>query len=469
MGIYRRHQIPSGISLSSHGGYYPSYNYEFVLANNIDLSGIKWTPIGNNSHNFKGSFNGNGHTILNLTIDNPSDDNQGLFGVTDGYDEAQLISIKNLTLKNCSIKGRNHVGAIAGYANGTIIENCQVTGTISGQHYVGGILGCNSMTSIENCTVKADVTGNDYVGGISGSVDSYIGGLGGSTFDGNVTGNNYVGGLTGNGSAYGTSSGNITGNNYVGGISGRTTTLVAKASTSANVTGNEYVGGIVGYMGNSPADSTCDFLLTSIGTVTGNAHVGAFIGVLEGEGEDDIGDFCVTTFSFDGCKTTNTIPAVASYASYLTGIVEGYDTSIFNEGVIIVTLPKNNYVTLQVGINADSYSQIGLEFGFALDGIEGLRQIGLDTSTDYLSTLDNMLDIVSAKATEYGAAQNRLESALDEIAIQYDNLVSSRSTLRDADIAEVSSLYIQQQILQQASATLLATANQSPSIALQLI
>ena len=113
--------------------------------------------------------------------------------------------------------------------------------------------------------------------------------------------------------------------------------------------------------------------------------------------------------------------------------------------------------------------EIGLEFGFALDGIEGLRQIGLDTSTDYLSTLDNMLDIVSAKATEYGAAQNRLESALDEIAIQYDNLVSSRSTLRDADIAEVSSLYIQQQILQQASATLLATTNQSPSIALQLI
>ena len=45
----------------------------------------------------------------------------------------------------------------------------------------------------------------------------------------------------------------------------------------------------------------------------------------------------------------------------------------------------------------------------------------------------------------------------------------SRSTIRDADIAEVSSHYIQQQILQQASATLLATANQTPSIALQLI
>ena len=55
------------------------------------------------------------------------------------------------------------------------------------------------------------------------------------------------------------------------------------------------------------------------------------------------------------------------------------------------------------------------------------------------------------------------------IAVSIDNLTSSQSTIRDADIAEVSSEYIRNQILQQASATLLATANQSPSFALQLI
>ena len=43
------------------------------------------------------------------------------------------------------------------------------------------------------------------------------------------------------------------------------------------------------------------------------------------------------------------------------------------------------------------------------------------------------------------------------------------TTIKDADIAQVSSEYIRQQILQQASATLLATANQTPSIALQLL
>ncbi len=80
-----------------------------------------------------------------------------------------------------------------------------------------------------------------------------------------------------------------------------------------------------------------------------------------------------------------------------------------------------------------------------------------------------MIRTVSAKQTEFGSTQNRLESALEEISVQYENLLSSRSTLRDADIAEESSAYIRNQILQQASATLLATANQTPSIALQLL
>ena len=114
-------------------------------------------------------------------------------------------------------------------------------------------------------------------------------------------------------------------------------------------------------------------------------------------------------------------------------------------------------------------SNITVNIGFALAGVDNLRGIGQDTTTDFLTQLDDMLATVNAKQVEYGSAQNRLESALDEISTQYENLVSSRSTLRDADIAEVSAEYIQQQILQQAAATLMSTANQSPAIALQLI
>ena len=58
-----------------------------------------------------------------------------------------------------------------------------------------------------------------------------------------------------------------------------------------------------------------------------------------------------------------------------------------------------------------------------------------------------------------GSVSSRLESALNEIEIQYTNLVSSRSTIRDADVAKESSNYIRYQILQDASATLMAAAS----------
>ena len=125
-------------------------------------------------------------------------------------------------------------------------------------------------------------------------------------------------------------------------------------------------------------------------------------------------------------------------------------------------------MNLQVGVNAGESSNIQFEVGFIMDGFDNLLSYGIqDKST--LETIDKLLNNLSEKSTQYGAVQNRLESAMDEIITQHDNLVSARSTLRDADMAELSSQYIQQQILQEASATLMATANQSPAIAFQLI
>ena len=86
-----------------------------------------------------------------------------------------------------------------------------------------------------------------------------------------------------------------------------------------------------------------------------------------------------------------------------------------------------------------------------------------------LTYLDQAINEISKRTTAIGAAQNRVDSAISAIDVQSQNLTSSLSTLRDTDVAEESSNYIQAQILQQASATLLATANQTPSIALNLI
>ena len=97
---------------------------------------------------------------------------------------------------------------------------------------------------------------------------------------------------------------------------------------------------------------------------------------------------------------------------------------------------------------------------------------GLDGSvgaSDMLANIDEVINTISSRITTLGAAQNRIESAITSIGVQSENITSSLSTLRDADVATESSNYIKAQILQQASATLLATANQTPSIALNLL
>ena len=100
------------------------------------------------------------------------------------------------------------------------------------------------------------------------------------------------------------------------------------------------------------------------------------------------------------------------------------------------------------------------------------KNVGANTAfgaKEMLGFLDAAINDISSRVTKIGAAQNRVESALTALDVQSQNLTSSLSTLRDTDVADESSNYIQAQILQQASATLLATANQTPSIALNLI
>jgi len=88
---------------------------------------------------------------------------------------------------------------------------------------------------------------------------------------------------------------------------------------------------------------------------------------------------------------------------------------------------------------------------------------------DTLSALDAAISEISSRVTTIGSAQNRVDSAISALDVRSTNLTSSLSTIRDTDVAAESSAYIQAQILQQASATLLSTANQLPSVALNLI
>lgn len=98
-----------------------------------------------------------------------------------------------------------------------------------------------------------------------------------------------------------------------------------------------------------------------------------------------------------------------------------------------------------------------------------LQTGGEYTPKEMLAFLDSAINEISGRVTKIGAAQNRIVSAVSALDVQSQNITSSLSTLRDTDVAKESSAYLQAQILQQASATLLSTANQLPSIALNLL
>jgi flagellin len=120
------------------------------------------------------------------------------------------------------------------------------------------------------------------------------------------------------------------------------------------------------------------------------------------------------------------------------------------------------------GIQAFAAACSGLVYD-STDGSFTLQSTEGCGANQMLGFLDSAINEISDRVTKIGAAQNRVSSALSALDVQSENLTSSLSTLRDTDVAEESSNYLQAQILQQASATLLSTANQLPSIALNLI
>ncbi|MDD2628315.1 MAG: GLUG motif-containing protein, partial [Clostridia bacterium] len=128
----------------------------------LDLkSESNWLAIGSRSQPFKGLYDGNGHTINNLTINNPNANYQGLFGVV------KKATIKNIGLSNVNIKANNYIGGMVGYAmSQTNIENSYVSGDIKGSSYVGGIMGqeygtdkySDTISKIKNCYVIVNLT-----------------------------------------------------------------------------------------------------------------------------------------------------------------------------------------------------------------------------------------------------------------------------------------------------------------------
>ena len=135
-------------------------------------------------------------------------------------------------------------------------------------------------------------------------------------------------------------------------------------------------------------------------------------------------------------------------------------------------------VTFQVGANADDDNTISVSNAVfesvKFQELTGVADFDLTTMSaatfkTAVENLDSGIDNVTSRKSLIGSAQNRLESALDTLTTQFENLSSAKSIITDADIASEASDFVQQQILQQVSTSLLSQANQAPSIALSLV
>ena len=429
----------------------------FVLANDIDLETWclehsetgGWVPIGDYLNEFRGTFDGNGHVIKDLLIDRDAD-YQGLFGQT-----SDTAIIKDLGIEDCSVTANSRVGSLVGLNyGGSLIKNCYATGNVRGKAMrVGGLVGMNSTNSmITSCYANVYVaTDAGQAGGLVGmnTINSvietcYSSGDVSSTGDciGALVGNNYNSGFIQNCYALGRV---LMGNDQLGGLIG--------LNTGSSVVENSYAQGDVLVEGSSVGGFIG--MNTSDSSVLNCAKVsGVSTGV-----DSNTGD--IMTLEEIQMKYTSEYMKFTEINGWLQ-VCEHNILSWQKEAQI------SEDIQIQVGICGLESSQINCNLGFSIYGIDNLRKIG-SVSADYLTEIDKYISMIADKEVEYGSIQNRLMSVLEEISVQYDNLVSSRSTIKDADMAEISSQYIQQQILQEASATLLATANQTPALALQLL
>ena len=136
-----------------------------ILTNNIDLTGIDWTPIGTSFGNsYTGTFDGGGHTITGLTV-TTNGQYAGLFGCL-----GKAGTVKNVVMEGLQITSNHrsgYTGGVVGNSWGTI-ENCSVSGSVSGTLYVGGVVGDQWGGSITGCSSSATVKGTVGVGGVAG-------------------------------------------------------------------------------------------------------------------------------------------------------------------------------------------------------------------------------------------------------------------------------------------------------------
>ncbi len=248
-----------------------------------------FTPIGTGTEPFTGTFDGAGHTITGLTISHEDStstaakrvykNQAGLFGHIEVA--PATIAVRDLTLHDPSVTGKEKVGALVGSTRGGSVTGVKVTvssdtALIKGETYVGGLIGEKFGGGSVSGSSAVRVQGMSTVGGLAGI--KYSGMLWGYA-TGKVTGTSRVGGLVGENrkaTTMGYATGEVTGTINVGGLVGEAVSGQVTGYATGKVTGISDVGGLVGEI-NAGAGVTG----YAMGAVTGTSNVGGLVGITQ--------------------------------------------------------------------------------------------------------------------------------------------------------------------------------------------
>lgn len=141
---------------------------KYVLENDITLSGDEWTPIGTSDHPFTGKLDGQGHTIIGLTVgngvQNQTNNNKAFFGFTNG------ATVTNIAFTSAVVKGYEQAAIVVAQATSSTLSNIYVSGVVTGRDHVGTIAGdargtTDNRTQITNCVSTAAALSTEHQGG----------------------------------------------------------------------------------------------------------------------------------------------------------------------------------------------------------------------------------------------------------------------------------------------------------------
>jgi len=270
-------------------------NQNGILMNDLDLTGIEWTPIGTYDDPYTANFDGGGYTISNLSITEDNNQYIGLFGMATG-------TIDDLTISNAVIDYSTTMVTYAGILAGAVkgdVSNVNVSGTIivnnTGSSTYAGLVAGISEAIVTSLMAPEDFIANTLfnnvaTGSISVSTEyfAYVGGLLGNNYNSNLLFNQVSVALDVETSVYRTYVGGLVGHVYNGILVGYedyvTETEIYAIGNSAvstmNIVSNgtqASIGGLFGY--SQYVEMTNNFSVATV-SITGNS---LFIGSSLGE------------------------------------------------------------------------------------------------------------------------------------------------------------------------------------------